>query len=88
MRGMTAKRRGGAPQKAPGGLGKVIYVRAWGELVDALDKRTRADRKKTGFSLSRSDVARNILARDLGVRTPLDAVDAGRKSKPRARAAG
>lgn len=62
---VAAKRGGGAPQKTPGGLKKILYVRAPADLVAALDRRVEADRKSTGFSVSRSDVARTLLTRAL-----------------------
>jgi hypothetical protein len=56
----TSRRRGGAPTKAPGGLDRVLFVRASGDLLDALDalvEKQRAGRP----GLSRADVARELL---------------------------
>jgi hypothetical protein len=64
-KGRAPKNKGGARQKTPGGLKKILYVRAPEDLVAALDRRVDSDRKKTGFSVSRSDVARTLLAKAL-----------------------
>lgn len=61
----VSKKRGGAPQKTPGGLKKILYVRAPADLVAALDRRVDVERKATGFSVSRSDVARTLLTKAL-----------------------
>ena len=62
-------RRVGAPRKAPGGLGKVLFIRATPDLLAALDalaEQTRLDRP--GLAISRSDVAREILYKGVRVR--------------------
>ena len=57
----TAK-KGGARRKAPGGLDKVLFVRADRPLLDALDELAKArSEQMPGASLSRSDVARMLL---------------------------
>ena len=58
------KRR--APQKAPGGLDRVIYVRAGDDLVQALDAAVKRERARhPGRTISRADVAREALYRVL-----------------------
>lgn len=47
-------------------LSQVVYVRANASLVRALDLRTDAERRK-GRKVSRSDVAREIIAAALGL---------------------
>lgn len=52
----------GAPTKAPGGLSKVLYIRASEDLLDALDELVERERQShPGRSVSRADVAREIL---------------------------
>jgi len=47
--------------KAPGGLDKVLYVRADAELLDRLDRLQQQRSKQAGVVLSRADVARALL---------------------------
>ncbi|MCZ7681535.1 MAG: hypothetical protein M5U28_23160 [Sandaracinaceae bacterium] len=57
-----AKKKRGAPQKAPEGLNEVLFVRVSPDLIrrlDALVERERAERP--GRAVSRADVAREIL---------------------------
>ncbi len=61
------KSKGGRPPKAKGGLGHVIYVRATEQMVLALDAKADALSAETGLSVSRSDVARKIIAEALGL---------------------
>ena len=61
----TAK-KGGAPEKVPGGLKKVLFVRAPSELIDALDVLAEREREHNpGRSISRADMARELLAEAL-----------------------
>jgi hypothetical protein len=58
----TPKKKRGAPPKAQGGLGEVLFVRVAPDLIrrlDAIVERERAARP--GRAVSRSDVAREIL---------------------------
>lgn len=77
----TKKHGGGAPQKAPGGLESVLYVRAPEVLVEALDKRMHQDRKKTGYPVSRSDVTRALLFRALKLKDPASKTTARRQAR-------
>jgi hypothetical protein len=57
-----SKRRGGAPTKAPGGLDKVLFIRASADLLDALDALVQEERdQRAGRTVSRADVARELL---------------------------
>lgn len=48
--------------KAPGGMSKVLFVRATPELLEALDRLAEEERRaQPGQSTSRSDVARKLL---------------------------
>ncbi len=65
-------KRPGAPRKAPGGLAHVLFVRVDKKFVrgfDALlaDRRARSP----GVTLSRSDVAREILWAAIAARSTL-----------------
>jgi hypothetical protein len=51
----------GAPRKAPGGLGRVLYVRVDDPLLEALDRRQQELTRETGVTWSRADVVRQIL---------------------------
>lgn len=53
---------GRPPRKAPGGLDRVLYVRATPELLAGLDRLAAEWARKTGLAVSRSDVARKILS--------------------------
>ena len=56
------KKKTGAPQKAPGGLNAVLYVRVTRELSDALDVLACRERTaRPGRSVSKADVARDFL---------------------------
>lgn len=57
-----ARPRRGAPQKSPGGLKHVLYVRANDQLLDLLDRLVEQERiRRPGYSISRADVARELL---------------------------
>lgn len=59
---MTEEHKGGPPQKARGGLNKVLYVRADEKLLRELERlRQRRSERSPGVTLSRSDLARAIL---------------------------
>lgn len=55
------KPRIGRPPKSPGGLDKVLFVRATPELLAALDRIAAARSRESGAVVSRSDVARQLL---------------------------
>jgi hypothetical protein len=64
-------RRKGAPPKAVGGLSKVLYIRASEDLLDALDAIVEKERKvRPGLSLSRADVARDMLYQAVQAKKP------------------
>lgn len=55
-------KKGGAPRKEPGGLRKVLYVRATPEMLSSLDRLAEEKRRADpGQQVSRADVARAIL---------------------------
>jgi hypothetical protein len=59
---VTQNRRKGAPEKAPGGLNKVLYVRADERLLNLLDRLVDQERRQhPGRSVSRADVTRELL---------------------------
>lgn len=60
-RQQRVNRKGGAPQKEPDGLNKVLFVRASQALLDKLDELRRQRSEKTRITFSRSDLARAIL---------------------------
>ena len=67
---MKIKRKVGAPRKAPGGLDKVLYVRATSDLLDRLDRIAEQERHAhPGRSVSRADIARELLHRATAERT-------------------
>ena len=92
--------RGGPPTKAPGGLGKVLFVRAAPDLLAALDELAARQRKlHPGRSVSRSDTARELLYDALSLQVDLgrgaQGADAGatvatdqQASEPKARRGG
>ena len=58
----ASTRKVGAPTKAPGGLDKVLFVRANEDLLDALDVLVERERiERPGRAVSRADVARELL---------------------------
>lgn len=58
----AARRKGGAPRKAPDGLNRVLFVRANQDLLDKLEElRQRRSGQTPGVVLSTADVARAIL---------------------------
>lgn len=58
----AARRKGGAPRKAPDGLNRVLFVRANQDLLDKLEVlRQRRSERAQGIVLSTADVARAIL---------------------------
>jgi hypothetical protein len=64
-------RKKGAPPKVAGGLSKVLYVRASGDLLDALDALVEKEREtRPGRTISRADIARDLLYQ--AVRTAKD----------------
>jgi len=64
---MAQQGRRGAPEKAPGGLNKVLYVRADEQLLDLLDRLVEQERRKhPGRSVSRADVTRELLYKAAG----------------------
>jgi hypothetical protein len=56
-----AKRTGGAPQKAPGGLDRVLFVRADEDLLKKLEKLQERRSKAAGVTLSQADVVRALV---------------------------
>ena len=57
-RATAAKHRGGAPTKAPGGLDRVLFVRASEDLLRLLDGLVEKERaQRPGRTVSRADVA-------------------------------
>lgn len=46
----------------------VLYVRCAPDLLEALDERVAAERERTGYYVSRSDVVRQLLGKALGLR--------------------
>ena len=60
----VVKKGPGAPTKAPGGLPKVLFVRAQQDLLEALDRLVDEEREKhPGRGITRSDIARELLYR-------------------------
>lgn len=58
--------RGRPPQKAPGGLTHVLFVRVDQTMLDALDKvRDVESQEHPGRVVSRADVVRELLSRGL-----------------------
>ncbi len=57
----AAKRRGGAPQKAPGGLNRALFIRANDELIGKLERLAKLRGAKAGVVLSMADVARSLI---------------------------
>lgn len=58
----VSPKKGGAPRKSKDGLTSVLFVRVNQELLDQLDARVEVERAKhPGRSISRADVAREIL---------------------------
>ena len=56
------KNQGGARTKSPGGMNKVLFVRAPEDLLAALDSRVESERDAhPGHNVSRADVARQLL---------------------------
>ena len=79
---MARTSRGGAQPKVPGGLGKVLFVRASSDLLKALDDLVRDQKAaRPGVALSRSDAARELLYEGLRNRAGVDA--STRRSAPR-----
>jgi hypothetical protein len=64
------RRRRGAPEKVPGGLTKVLFVRCARDLVVRLDRATERESRRVGYRLSRADVIRKLLEEALAVYTP------------------
>ena len=60
---MARKQRGGAPEKVPGGLDQVLYLRAGKDLLAKLEKVHAARNKDAAVTLSKADVARSLIAR-------------------------
>lgn len=56
-----ARKKGGAPQKAPGGLDRALYVRANKELLLQLDRLAERKSKELGVTLSKADVVRSLI---------------------------
>lgn len=60
----AAPQRGGPPTKAPGGMDKVLFVRTSPDLLAALDAMVDRERRlRPGRTVSRADVARELLYR-------------------------
>jgi hypothetical protein len=59
----------GRPPKAEGGLGGVLFIRATQDTLEALDALATAWSAETGLTVTRSDVARKLLAEALEART-------------------
>jgi hypothetical protein len=56
------KGRGGAPEKSPGGLACVLFIRADQDLVDRIDAYVVEQKvAHPGRHISRSDAARELL---------------------------
>lgn len=54
--------RRGAPRKEAGGLDRVLYVRTSERLLNLLDEVVEQERRsRPGHSISRADVARDLL---------------------------
>lgn len=56
------KRRGGAPQKVPGGLDRALFVRANEDLLAKLEELRESRSRAAGVTLSKADVARQLIA--------------------------
>jgi hypothetical protein len=68
------KKRVGAPTKAPGGLGEVLFVRVAPDLIRRLDAIVdRERRERPHRAVSRSDVARELLYGAVEAKEPRDA---------------
>lgn len=57
----TRRRKGGAPRKVPGGLDRVLFVRADQALIDKLENLRLRQSEQSGVVVSMADVARSIL---------------------------
>lgn len=58
---MASKKRG-APEKAPGGLTEVLFVRVDRRTLDRLDRMASERGRKAGVQMSRSDLVRLLIA--------------------------
>ena len=57
----SSKHRGGAPRKAPGGLDRVLFVRASEDLLAKLERAREARSKTAGVVISIADITRALL---------------------------
>lgn len=59
---LAQERKLGAPQKVPGGLREVLFVRTNRELLSGLDKLVECERQAhPGRTITRADIVRDIL---------------------------
>ena len=58
----SERKKGGAPRKAPAGLGKVLFVRTDARLQQALERLRESRTRPTEATLSLADVVRSLIA--------------------------